>query len=251
MTRPAYAAGTARASGDSRDELARLGHAAVAAGLVVGSGGNLSARVPGTDECWVTASGTWLDQLDRASFTRVLLDGAPLVDQRSGVGAAEYSSAAPTPTNTASAPAPVPTSELALHLAVYRARADVNVVVHLHPQTVLLLDALGETVRLATTDHVYYLRRVDTVPFHPPGSQTLADAVAATAATGVNCLVLARHGCAVLADTVELAHKRVRYLEEAAQLTYRALLLGRVGQLVPPGQPARGDARLDAPTDWL
>jgi ribulose-5-phosphate 4-epimerase/fuculose-1-phosphate aldolase len=35
----------------------------------------------------------------------------------------------------------------------------------------------------------------------------------------------------VLADTVELAHKRVLYLEEAATFTYRAMALGRG---VPP-----------------
>ena len=40
----------------------------VAAGLVVASGGNLSARLPGADEFWVTAAGTWLDRLAPADF---------------------------------------------------------------------------------------------------------------------------------------------------------------------------------------
>jgi L-fuculose-phosphate aldolase len=31
----------------------------------------------------------------------------------------------------------------------------------------------------------------------------------------------------VLADSIELAHKRALYLEEAARLTYQALALGR------------------------
>src|SRR4051794_41836702 len=62
-----------------------------------------------------------------------------------------------------------PTTELALHLALYRARPDVNAVVHLHPQTALLLDALGEHIRIVTTDHAYYLRRVPTGPFPAPG----------------------------------------------------------------------------------
>lgn len=204
---------------DPRDDLARLGRSAVAAGLVVGSGGNLSVRVPGTDACWVTGTGTWLDRLDRDSFSRVELAGDP---------------AHRPPADPAAAP---PTSELALHLAVYRVRPEVRVVVHLHPQTVLLLDALGEEIRLATTDHAYYLRRVVTVPFHPPGTRALADAVAGAASDGADCLVLARHGCSVLADTVELAHKRALYLEEAARLTYRALLLGGAERLtrVPPG----------------
>jgi L-fuculose-phosphate aldolase len=121
----------------------------------------------------------------------------------------------------------VPSSEVALHLHTYRARPDVNAVVHLHPQSLLLLDALGEPVRLVTTDHAYYVREVVRVGYHHPGSVALAVEAATAVATGANCVILAHHGCSVLADSVELAHKRVRNLEEAAQLTYRALLLGR------------------------
>ena len=50
-------------------------------------------------------------------------------------------------------------------------------------------------------------------------------------------MILSHHGCSVIADSVELAHKRAFYLEEAALLTYRALTLGRTLQPVP--------------TDWL
>ena len=182
----------------------------------MGSGGNLSARAPDADECWVTAAGTWLDRLDRGSFVRIrIIDGAAL-DNTSGAA---------------------PSSELALHLATYRARPDVNAIVHLHPQSVLLLDAVGEPIRLATTDHAFYLRRIVTTPFVPPGRPELGALAADACADGANCVVLARHGCSVVADTVELAHKRALYLEEAARLTYRALLLGR------PVEPL--------PTDWL
>ncbi len=53
-------------------------------------------------------------------------------------------------------------------------------------------------------------------------------------ADGTNCVVLAQHGCSVVADSVELAHKRALYLEEAARLTYRALLLNRADTLAEP-----------------
>jgi L-fuculose-phosphate aldolase len=54
-----------------------VGSAVVRAGLVVGSGGNLSARVPGSDEIWVTGAGMWLERLDRSSFVAVRVsDGA-------------------------------------------------------------------------------------------------------------------------------------------------------------------------------
>jgi L-fuculose-phosphate aldolase len=113
-----------------------------------------------------------------------------------------------------------------LHLATYRVRPDVTAIVHLHPQTALLLDALGERIRLATTDHTFYLRRIVTTPFRLPGTAELAAVAAAAAADGANCILLAHHGCSVLAETVELAHKRAMYLEEAARLTYRALAAG-------------------------
>jgi 3-dehydro-4-phosphotetronate decarboxylase len=196
--------------GDLRDQLAHAGYDVVQAGLVCGSGGNLSARIPDEDACWVTATGTWLDRLSRTSFATVRIsDGATLGES----------------SRTA------PTSEIALHLALYRARPDVHAVIHLHPQTALLLDALGEQIRIVTTDHAFYLRRVSTVPFRLPGGPEVAALSAAMAADGTNCLVLSQHGCVVMADSVELAHKRARNLEEAALLTYRALAAGRLDDL--------------------
>jgi ribulose-5-phosphate 4-epimerase/fuculose-1-phosphate aldolase len=200
--------------GDLRDQLAHVGYDVVQAGLVCGSGGNLSARIPDEDACWASASGAWLDRLSRTTFVAVQTsDGSP-----AAIGALPPARVAPT-------------SELALHLALYRARPDVNAVIHLHPQTVLLLDALGERIRIVTTDHAFYLRRVATVPFRMPGSTELAALTAAMAADGTDCLVLSRHGCVVMADSVELAHKRARNLEEAAMLTYRALAAGRLDTL--------------------
>jgi L-fuculose-phosphate aldolase len=201
-------------AGDLRDQLAHVGRTVVAAGLVVGSGGNLSARLPAADEFVVTAAGTWLDRLDRPSFVRVgLRDGAVSDTSLSSAGSA------------------VPTTELALHLEAYRARPDVNAVVHLHPQTVLLLDALGERIRLVTTDHAFYVRSVVTTPFRPPGSPDVGTLAAEAMAGGINCVVLSAHGCSVVADSVQLAHKRAMYLEEAARLTYRALAIGRLDDL--------------------
>lgn len=221
-------------AGDLREQLAHVGYDVVRAGLVVGSGGNLSARLPGGDECWVTASGTWLDRLDPASFVRVrIADGRTLpdgVDPMAPGGDSTLSGDLAPPPDGGSAR---PTSELALHLAIYRVRPDVRAIVHLHPQSMLLLDALGVPIRLVTTDHAFYLRRVATVPFAAPGGQRLAGAAADAALDGTNCLILSRHGCSVLAGSVELAHKRAVNLEEAARLTYRALAVGRLDDLTP------------------
>jgi L-fuculose-phosphate aldolase len=216
-------------AGDLRDQLAHVGYDVVQAGLVCGSGGNLSARIPDEDACWVTASGAWLDRLSRTTFTAVhVSDGSP-----AAVG-------------DVPPPHVRPTSELALHLALYRMRPDVNAVVHLHPQTALLLDAIGEHIRIVTTDHAFFLRRVSTVPFRMPGSTELAALAAAMAGDGTDCLVLSQHGSVVMADSVELAHKRARNLEEAAAMTYRALAAGRLDNL--RDCPEEFLARLAGPT---
>lgn len=193
------------------DELAVVGRKAVAAGLVIGSGGNLSARLPGGEACVVTASGTWLDELDRGSFSVVAVaDGTVLGGH------------------------PKPSSEVALHLTTYRLRPDTNAIVHLHPQTSVLLAALGHPVRLLTIDHAYYVREVRTTPFVQSGTQELADVGAQAAADGCNCIVLGNHGCSVLGATVELAHKRAANLEEAAKATLTMLQLGDTTTACPP-----------------
>ena len=190
-------------------QLIELGRKAVGRGLVLGSGGNLSARLPGADECVVTASGTWLDDLTADDFSVVALDGG----RRGGH--------------------PRPSSEVALHLHSYRARPDVNAVIHLHPQLSVLLDALGHRIRLITIDHAYYVRAVATVPYLASGTEELAVAGAAALAEA-DAVILGHHGCSVVGATVEDAHKRAANLEEAATATYRALLLGDTTTVCPP-----------------
>jgi len=196
---------------DLVQQLITVGRKAVAAGLVIGSGGNLSARDPGSDECVVTASGTWLDDLCPQDFSLVgICDGAV----RGGN--------------------PRPSSEVQLHLATYLVRPDVNAIVHLHPQTSVLLDATGHPIRLLTIDHAYYVREIRSTPFIQSGTPELAEAGAHAAADGCNCVILGHHGCSVLGETVELAHKRAANLEEAARATLTMLQLGDTTTACPP-----------------
>jgi len=193
------------------DQLITVGRKAVAAGLVIGSGGNLSARAPGSDACLVTCSGSWLDELTPEDFSVVgIADGVV----RSGH--------------------PKPSSEALLHLATYRVRPDINAIIHLHPQTSVLLDALGHPIRLLTIDHAYYVREVRSTPFIQSGTKELADAGANAVADGCNCVILGHHGCSVLGETIELAHKRAANLEEAARATLTMLQLGDTTTACPP-----------------
>jgi L-fuculose-phosphate aldolase len=191
---------------------ATAGRRAVAAGLVIGSGGNLSARLPGAGVALVTGTGTWLDELGPADFSAVrLADGAVVGGN------------------------PHPSVEVALHVANYRVRPDVNAVIHLHPQMSVLLTALGHPIRLISTDHVLYVREVRVAPYHHSGTADLADAAAELIAAGdCDCVVLSNHGCSVVADTVPMAYRRAANLEEAARASYHALLLGDRATVCPP-----------------
>jgi L-fuculose-phosphate aldolase len=197
-----------RTPADLLAQLTEVGRMAVRSGLALASGGNLSARLPGSDEFVVTGAGTWLDRLTPADFTVMNLGGAI-------VGGAER-----------------PSSEWKLHQRTYRVRADVNAVVHLHPQHAVLVDALGHRIRLITLDHAYYVRSVGTVPYFPNGSDELADS-AAQQASEHDCVLLSHHGCSTLGADVGMAYRRALNLEEAATATYRCLVLGDTGTTFP------------------
>ena len=187
---------------DLYDQLADVGRSAVRSGLALASGGNLSARLPGSDRFVVTAAGTWLDRLTPDDFSTVAADDGRVL------GGAER-----------------PSSEWKLHWRTYQRRPDVHAVVHLHPQHAVLVDALGEEIRLVTLDHAVYVRSVGHVPYHPNGSDELAD-LSAEQAEQHDVMVLAHHGCSALGADVGMAFRRAANLEEAAVATYRLLALG-------------------------
>ena len=100
-----------------RENLVGIGRALVDGGLVVGAGGNLTARVA-ADRLLATPTGWNLGDIGPDDLAEVGADGRHLA----GAHAA--------------------TSELPLHLAVLAARPDVGWALHAHPPMATLLDAL-------------------------------------------------------------------------------------------------------------
>ncbi|GAA1847342.1 class II aldolase/adducin family protein [Brevibacterium marinum] len=184
-------------------ELSRIGQDAVQKGLALASGGNLSVRVPGADEFAVTGAGTFLDRLTVDTYAVVDLEGNVSDDESSTR----------------------PSSEWKLHQRTYQARPDVNCIIHLHPQYAVLLDALGHRVRLFTLDHAFYVKSIGRTDFYPNGSEELAD-TAATQAASHNCIIMGHHGSSAIGPDIEMAYRRAVNMEQAAEATYRALLLG-------------------------
>ncbi|MBO1031582.1 class II aldolase/adducin family protein [Tessaracoccus sp. SD287] len=183
------------------EQLIHVAGSAVRAGLVLGSGGNLSARLDdGTIA--VTGKGTWLDTLRPDQFAILDLAGRQ-------VGGA------------------VASSEWKLHTALYEARPDANAVVHIHPQFTLLLTALGHQIRFITQDHAFYVGSYGFTKYYTNGSDELAQTAADQVRDGTHdVVVLGNHGIAVVGDSVESAYRKALNMEEAAKLTYYSLLLG-------------------------
>jgi len=195
---------TAVVTGDEHDlveQLTDIGLRCVSQALALASGGNLSARLPGSDRFLITGSGEWLDELTPKSFSIMNLDGER-------IGGAQ-----------------LPSSEWKLHQRTYRARHDVGGIVHVHPQHTVLLEALKKPIRFLTLDHAYYVASVGTVPFLPNGSDELADQ-AAEQLLEHNAVILAHHGSSTVGDSIHMAFRRAMLLEEAATTTFRALTLG-------------------------
>jgi len=76
--------------------------------LVVGTSGNVSAREPGTNQCWITPSGVAYDRLEPNDLVLVDSDG----QVRGG--------------------SLKPSSDTAVHLAIYRSRPEIDAVIHTH-----------------------------------------------------------------------------------------------------------------------
>lgn len=177
----------------------------VADGLVVGTSGNVSARVG--DLVLVTPSGVPYDRLDPDEPVAVAPDGEPRLGRLR------------------------PTSELPMHLAVYRA-TDARAVVHTHAVHATAVSTLVDEVPT-----VHYMCAalggpVRVAPYATFGTPELADTAIAALRGRTGCL-LRNHGTLVHADTLERAYDHTAQLEWMCRVWLAAAAVGTPA-LLPP-----------------
>ncbi|WP_228994238.1 class II aldolase/adducin family protein [Streptomyces sp. DH8] len=154
-------------------------------GLVVGTSGNVSARVG--DLILVTPSGVPYDRLGPGDAVGVDPEG------RRVLGELE------------------PTSELPLHLAVYRS-TDAAAVVHTHAVHATAVSTLVAEVPLVHYAAAVLGGPVRTAPYARYGTPELAEAVLEALRDRTGCL-LANHGAVTYGATLDQAYDRTAQLE--------------------------------------
>ena len=194
------------------DELIKVGADIVARKMTKASAGNLSFRDPDdANVLFVTASGSWLDELDQNSFIQMTLDGK-ILDGNSK-----------------------PSTEWRMHAQSYQIRVDAQILIHAHPKYSVLLNALSKPIRFFTLDHISYARSYGVAAFKPNGSIELAEAVA-TELKDRDLAVMAHHGITAVGDSVNATYRKILNMEDAAEMTYRALLLRDEASAFPEDQ---------------
>jgi len=181
-------------------------------GLVSGSSGNVSVRLPGEDGAeryLVTPMGVTYERIKAGDMVTVDGELEPVEGDA------------------------VPSTESQLHRAIYRARRDINAVVHTHSLYATVAAVTGSPVPPVVDEMVVYIGgQLEVAEYGFPGSEELA-ANAVSALGDRKAVLLRSHGlCAVGSD-----------LREAIRI---AVLAERVAQIFVHAEMTGGATRLPA-----
>ena len=175
--------------------------------------GHISARVPGTDRIVIRARGPGELGVRYTTENQVIevdLDGKVVGGNDQGLDAPQ---------------------EVFIHTALYKARADVNAVVHVHPPTVMLFTICDKPLLpiYGGYDPPSALMAIDGIPTYERSilisNPALGEELVRAMGDARLCLMRG-HGITTSGDSVEAASLAAIQLNELASLNYQAHLLG-------------------------
>ncbi|QHW33670.1 class II aldolase/adducin family protein [Paenibacillus rhizovicinus] len=184
-----------------RSELQAAGRYMMEHGLAWGNAGNISART-GEDRYLITASGTFLGELGDDDFAECTFGGLSFPQGRKA------------------------SKEMPMHRAVYERRPEIGAVLHASPFYSTMFACSNEELPADLfVETMYYLERVERVPYCHPGSEELGAAVREKAGRA-NVLLLENHGVLVYDTNIREARMALQTLEMACRMLVTAKSAG-------------------------
>lgn len=112
-----------------------------------------------------------------------------------------------------------PSIETGLHCAIYRARSEVNAVIHTHPIYSMVFSCTGEDIPLLMDEAAQCMGDTcRTAEYALPGSPELAENCIKALGEKANACLLKSHGAVCLGADMKSAFRVVKVLEVTAQI---------------------------------
>lgn len=190
---------------EERQAVRRVAQEMARKGLVVGTSGNVSVRIPGGKRglLAITPSGHPYETLQATDIPVIDFEGEPVEGEA------------------------VPSTETLTHVAIYRCRPDVHAVIHTHSVYASVAAVAGLEIPPIVDEMVVRVGgAVKVAEYGFPSSQELADRVV-EALGKRNAVLLRNHGLVGVERTLDKALAVCELVERVAQVFLIARLLGR------------------------
>ncbi|MBK5093633.1 MAG: class II aldolase/adducin family protein [Actinobacteria bacterium] len=193
---------------EAMKEVLKTGQELARRGLVAGTSGNCSARVPGSDLIVITPSSMEYELLLAEDMCVVNMDREKVEGRYD------------------------PSVEVIMHLAIYKAREDVGGIVHTHQKMASAVAVVGKGIPPILEEEVFALGGgIELAEYALPGTEDLARN-AVEALGGRNACLLPHHGVVAVGPRIQDALLKAEIVERAAEIYIMASMIGSP-QIVP------------------
>ena len=172
-------------------------------GLTVGTWGNISMRDPETGLIYITPSGMDYHAIERSDIVMLDLDMNVIEGNR------------------------VISIEKLVHLAIYRARPDVNAIMHTHPLYSSVLGVVGKELPAISEDFAQLVGdKIICSVYALPGTKELSENVVKGLGKERKAVILPNHGTFCVGEDIKTAFLVSHVVEKSAHTYILALGIG-------------------------
>jgi L-fuculose-phosphate aldolase len=191
-----------------REELIKVALEIYENKLVVGTWGNVSMRISNTKHLLITPSGMDYREIKPADIVLLNMEGEVLEGKWK------------------------PSSETPMHVAIYKNRADVGAIVHVHSTFASVFAVLHQSIPVILEETAQVIgHKIETAPYASCGTQELADCTASALGADKKAVLMANHGLLGVGRNLKDALRVCYIAEKTAMITVYAQNLGDIKEL--------------------